>query len=105
MDVFAYLQFSQKSRGILRTHVHPKDITLLCWCFEIFSAFDNVIFGFSVCAKFNAARNVFWVNMGLYLRNGGGNVENKLAYFTTCACADEIPGTQGKQNKKTGTSK
>ena len=71
---------------------------------KYFQHFDGVIFGFPVCAKFNAARNVFWVNMGLYLRNGRGNVENKLkkklADFTTCACADEIPGTQEKQKKK-----
>ena len=31
-----------------------------------FQLFDGVIFWFSVCVKFSAARIVFWVNMGFY---------------------------------------
>ena len=31
-----------------------------------FHDFDWVILEFSICAKFNAARNVFWVNIGAF---------------------------------------
>ena len=53
-----------KTGDPLKAHVHPKDIARLC-CFEIVPAFTLVIFGFSVRSEFNAARHVFWVNMGL----------------------------------------
>ena len=44
-----------------KAHVHRKGI----W-FEIkLRYFDWVMFGFSISAKFNAAGNVFWVNMAL----------------------------------------
>ena len=49
-----------------KAHVHRKGIArLCCWFEEKLLYFDWVMFGFSISAKFNAAGNVFWLNMAL----------------------------------------
>ena len=56
-------------------------LLLLFWnSSSVLIGYSPVIFEFSVCAKFNAARNVFWVNMGL-LKSLCADSSNKICKF------------------------